>query len=258
MKFLATVMAKWKLLTTPVAGLKPVARLMHKIALLIFVWIVKIENAAALEKLRYPVVFALNHNSYFETLFVPSLLMALTGRKISFFVHWVFAHLPFTGWAVRQIDPVYVLTKRTHLPCLRSRRPSKKESAIDQAVARIRQGMSMGIFPEGGRNKDPHRLNRGRLGLGELVTRSNTTVVPVGIDFPARIRHRRIPVFGRVIVRIGTPITAIFLRHGLPEFDESTRHATADFKPRVHAGYREITRLVMRRIARLCGKTYRY
>jgi 1-acyl-sn-glycerol-3-phosphate acyltransferase len=78
---------------------------------------------------------------------------------------------------------------------------------VDACRERLAAGASVGLYPEGTRNRRPGRLLRGRSGLGWLVLGSTAPVVPVGIRFPAAERLGRTPLLGRIAVRIDDPLT---------------------------------------------------
>jgi hypothetical protein len=42
--------------------------------------------------------------------------------------------------------------------------------------------------------------------VGEIALRSQTPVLPVGIDFPGRQQQGKIPRFGKIIFRFGEPL----------------------------------------------------
>jgi len=229
---------KWQLIKAHVAGFSLLATLLHKLILILFIWLVRIENAQYLKRLKYPVIFAFNHNNYFETLLVPCLLFALIKKPVSFALHWVFSFLPYVGWAVRQIRPILVYNRKTRLRFLLKHVPSSNPSVVAEAKARLQQGLSVGIFPEGGCNRSPYFLKRGRLGLGKIVRETGVPVVPCGIVFLAQEMRRRIPRWGRLVLRFGKAI---------------------NFGSRVSKqilSTNQITDRVMQEISVLCGKKY--
>jgi hypothetical protein len=110
-------------------------------------------------------------------------------------------------------------------------------------LERLQNGQSLGIFPEGTRNHDPHRLKRGRRGVGEIALRSGVPVLPAGLDFTRRSRNGRIPWFSPVILRFGAPLTfpeeaQAFRRTilGRPPFYRHARH--------IIQNERQVTRIV--------------
>ena len=204
-----------------------------------------VEGAERLRDLPEPAIFALNHTSTFECLAAPAALLWLRqGRMIHFLIDWMYLHLPAIGWVMRQSDPVPVygkparwrLGERHRLA--RSRRP-----VLDACLERLAAGGSLGIFPEGTRNRN-EQLLRGRPGLGEVVLRSTAPVVPVGLRFPAAERLGRPPRLGRMVLVIGEPLDFQEERRRAPGLPAGPRRALA----------RQVVDQVMSEIARLSQK----
>jgi 1-acyl-sn-glycerol-3-phosphate acyltransferase len=237
-----------------VTGLGVVPLFLMKTILTVFGWFIRVEGAERLNDMSFPVIFAANHNNYLETLFLPCLLMYFTSRKVSFLVHWMFRDFPFIGWLMRFIDPVWVWSRPVRFSFGRRQKPKSVADAVTASVRRFRAGASVGIFPEGRRNHDPRVLLRGRRGLGEIVLRCGGTVVPLGIDFPARVKKGRIPVLGRMILRIGPPVD---LRPEMTAWREAAENSGRDRFALRHKAVslgRAITDKAMAAIAALCGK----
>ena len=202
---------------SPLAGvwrrpLPGLGRWLHRLVLRVIVglsrpWI-EIYGAERLTGLPDPLIFACNHNNAYESIVVPAALIFLRGgRRIHFLVDWMFLHVPIVGWIIRQIEPIAVYNKPARWRLFESHRQAHlRESPLDACLDCLGQGHSVGIFPEGTRNRDPHTLRRARKGLGRLVLRSDVLVVPVGIDFPARHRLGRMPRIGRIRIAIGEPL----------------------------------------------------
>jgi 1-acyl-sn-glycerol-3-phosphate acyltransferase len=232
----------------------PIGVLLLKIALTLFGPLLRVEGAARLEQTGAPAIFAANHNNYLETIILPCVLLLLTGRKVTFFVHWMFKDFPFIGWLVRFIDPIWVWTKSARFTFGRRQRPPEENHAVNEAVRRFRSGVSLGIFPEGTRNHHPHELLKSRRGLGEIALRCGGPVIPVGIDFTRRIALGKIPALGQMIIRFGPRLD---LEDELAHWKNAetnpdraaARHALADLS-------RSVNDRAMRAIAGLCGKRY--
>jgi len=115
---------------------------------------------------------------------------------------------------------------------------------------------SLGIFPEGTRNKNPRRLKRGRKGVGEIALRSGVPVLPMGIAFSRSNHNAYVPFFSPLILKIGSPLT-------FPEECAHYRRVTqeAPLSPLerkklqmfLSAG---VTHTIMLELARLSGKEY--
>jgi 1-acyl-sn-glycerol-3-phosphate acyltransferase len=170
---------------------------------------VRVDGVERLAAAPEPSIFALSHHNAWEALLAPAALVALRrGRLVRFFVDWMFVDLPWTGWLVRQLEPIPVYAKRARFGLRDAHRLRRLEglSPVDLAVAALDAGDDVGVYPEGKRNPHPHILLRGRSGLGVVALRSGAPVVPVGIDFDARDRLGRTPKVGRFALAVGEPL----------------------------------------------------
>lgn len=212
--------------------------------------LVEVEEPERLADLPEPSLVVLNHNNSLESVVVPSVLIwHRHGKVISFMVDWMFLHLPVVGWIMRLIDPIPVYTKPARWRVGEAyRRARRHHSPVAAAVARLESGGTVGIFPEGTRNRRPDRLLRARGGLAHLVLQSQAPVVPIGIEYPAATACGRVPVIGRSVIRIGEPLSFAAAR------DEARR--TTD-PTRQRALRHAVTDAVMSALAPLCGKEYR-
>ncbi|WP_292002419.1 lysophospholipid acyltransferase family protein [Chlorobium sp.] len=199
-----------------------------------------------------PAIYVFNHNNSIESLLVPVYLMfCLGGKRVSFVIDWMFGKIPVLGWLMEMIDPLYVYHKRSTIPLIESRRPVQPAAdTIERCCAKLDEGGSIGIFPEGRRNRDPERLARAKPGVGHIILRSGVPVVPVGIDFPLRQRKGKIPMIGRMILRAGTPLEFPALSDRYRLLDASAGQSRAR-----HALASEVTAMVMRQLSLLCGKS---
>ncbi len=126
-----------------------------------------------------PVVFACNHTSYMDT---PVLFSTIPGqfRILAKKELW---KLPFIGWYLNRSGqiPVDVSSPRAAL------------SSLSGGVRALREGMSVFVFPEGGRTPDG-TLQKFENGAAYLAIRAQVPVVPIalsGIDdlLPMHSRH---------------------------------------------------------------------
>lgn len=169
---------------------------------------IRVEGAERIAAAPEPVIFALTHHNAWEAVLAPAALVAVRrGRPVRFLVDWMFVDLPWTGWLVRQIDPIPVYAKPALLGLREAhRRVRSRESALERALAALDAGADVGVYPEGRRNPDPWRLADARRGLALLALRSGVPILPVGVDFPARDRLLRTPRAGRFVLRAGEPL----------------------------------------------------
>jgi 1-acyl-sn-glycerol-3-phosphate acyltransferase len=228
--------------------------------LALFGGLITTEDLKNLTGIPSPAIFVFNHNNAFETLVIPVYLFSLFGeKKFSFVVDWMFGRIPVINWFLKQIDPIYVYNKPSTLKWLNSvRKQAPRLSVLGQCLARLQQGQSLGIFPEGIRNRHPATLLKAKKGLGHLVLLSQAPIIPIGIDFPQRIRRQKIPAFGPIILRIGQPLRFNITRPVLQKINVAS-HLTATDRKKMHnilAAW--VTYQIMQQIAQLSGKRYPY
>ncbi len=234
-----------------------VNRIVAKVLWFCFGSIIQIEEKENLFKAPHPVILAYNHNNYYEILFLGSYLVNQWHRKkISFLVDWMYGSLPFIGWFLQGIQPVYVYTKPARWEFLNRRKAPPRQTTISQCLDRLSQGRSLGIFPEGTRNRNPVMLKRGRRGVGEIALRSQAPVLPVGIDFPRRVQQGKIPRFGKIIFRFGEPL---YFQKEIAAWQEANldgqlkSHRREKFRLSLCS---QVTHRIMTELAKLSGKQY--
>jgi len=110
--------------------------------------------------------------------------------------------------------------------------------AFGKAIALIKAGNVVVIFPEGGRSHDGH-LRQPKAGIGVIVSQTGCPVVPAYIEgtFDALPTGARWPRFRRVTVRFGAPL----------EFETGGRKEKAESKQ----FYEQVSRTVIEHIAAL-------
>ena len=213
-----------------------------------------LENLSDSESAR---IYAFNHNNSFEAVMVPVLLVYnLRGRMISFVIDWMYGKVPILGSMMDMTDPIYVYHKRSSLSWIEAKRPSNPSGdTVEQCSERLLAGRSIGIFPEGKRNRNPENLVRGKPGIGHIALHSGAAVVPVGIDFNCRITKRKIPVLGRTIVRIGRPL--YFPQH-FAAYQALMADTSCKSKKHseLHQLASDVTHEIMLSLAELSGKRY--
>lgn len=195
-------------LQAPLPAARPLQRALLRPLLLGCLPLLEIDWPERLAAAPEPCIFAFNHRNAFECVALVPLLMYLRGgRPVHFLADWMYQRLPLAGWFLRhaEVIPVYGKPARWRL-WEGHRRHAGRRPVVDLCLAKLAAGASLGIFPEGTRNRDPERLRRGRRGLGELVLRSGAPVLPVGIRFPAAQRLGRPPLVGQVVLAVGTPL----------------------------------------------------
>lgn len=248
-------MKKWY--QAPLYNLNFSQRIILRLFSFLFGRFIILENEAAMPPAEQPAIFAFNHNCSYETvLIVLFLIYQRQGKRVSFLVDWMYGHLPILGWLVRQSDPVFVYNKPARIRSLDRIRHQQAKRAYLECCRRLEQGDSIGIFPEGTRNRDPNVLRKGKKGIGKIALATGVPVVPIGVDFPARRSSRKIPHFGPLILRIGKKMTfpgEIAASHEIKR--------AAVFSPRKKVAIENnlaatITHKIMLSLAKLSGKAY--
>jgi 1-acyl-sn-glycerol-3-phosphate acyltransferase len=168
------------------SGHEPMTRT-YRAALGLCVPIVRLWGRLEVEGLEHvpaegPLVIAGNHDSYWDPVVIG--IAAIKRRQIR-------ALAKSSLWKVKGMDRV--LSGMGQIPIVRG---TGDADALDRAIAELRDGACIGIFPEGTRSLG--RTLRPRSGLGRLVAAvPEAVVVPVAVEgstdiprFPKRPRLR--------------------------------------------------------------------
>lgn len=160
-----------------------------------------------------PALIVANHASFLD----PIVLGSACPRKVHFVVlqsMYEWKRLRWFYWGMQTI-PV--------------RAEESDPRAVKQALARLRRGDLVGIFPEGGRSPDGF-LQPPKPGAALLAAVSGAPVIPVHIDgaWTAWRPNTLFPVPGRVRVRFGEPI-----RFGAPGGKQRGREEVDAFSRRI-------------------------
>ncbi|NJN64388.1 MAG: 1-acyl-sn-glycerol-3-phosphate acyltransferase [Acidobacteria bacterium] len=193
---------------------------------------------------RDPFVLALNHNQRPEAVILPTLMIYHRhGKLIHFISDWNFQMIPGIGVIFRS-GGVITLTHKPARPRFLNAFRKFYESGkpgLQRAIDLIREGRSIGVFPEGTVNRDPERLLHGHYGAARISLATGAPVIPAGIRFPHHPKGARITDRARFTVEIGPPIT--------PPTPSDDRGGSRD---EVRAWHDR----VMSEVARLSGKTW--
>ena len=137
-----------------------------------------------------PVVALANHQSEWETFFLYKVL-----APVCPILKKELLSIPFWGWALRLYHPIAID---------RSRRHEAGKSILTQGVVRIKEGMSVVIFPQGTRTGPEKSFSRGG---ASLAIAADTAILPVahnaGYCWPP---HKFLKLPGTIKLVIGEPI----------------------------------------------------
>ena len=142
-----------------------------------------------------PVLYAGNHRSIFDIVVTYPLLPRLTGYV-----------------AKKEVEKVPLLaTWMRNLNCLFLDRASTKEGlkVILAAIEHVKNGISICIFPEGGRNKGEElSILPFKDGALKISTKTNCAIIPMSINNTEAIFEKQFPLVRKthVIVEFGKPI----------------------------------------------------
>jgi len=179
--------------------------------LTLFYWLVKFTLRPLFLLLFRPVVtgarhippkggalLASNHLSMCDSLFLP----VMTRRRVSFLAKKEY----FTGRGLRgRAKAAFV--RGTGLIPLDRDDADAAAAALASGVRAVRNGMLLGVYPEGTRSPDG-RLYRGKTGVARMAMNARVPVVPVAMIGTDRVQPigRVLPRLARVGVRIGAPL----------------------------------------------------
>ena len=177
----------------------------------IFAW-VHVEGLDNLKGLDEPVLFASNHQSYFDG---PSILMALPARwryrlaiatrKEFFDAHFHPRQHGLWAWFTNTLN--YVLASLFFNIFPLPQREAGAREALEYMGDLAGKGLSTLIFPEG-RMTDHGEIRAFQPGVGMMAARLGMKVVPVRITGLDRVLNRtaHFPTPGCVTVRFGPPL----------------------------------------------------
>lgn len=143
-----------------------------------------------------PAIIAGNHNHFMDSIFVP----LLAPRPVVYLAKKDY----FTGRGLKGTVTRWFFKLNNQLPMDRAG-GSGSQASLESGLKVLREGNSLGIYPEGTRSPDG-KLYRGRTGVARLVLESGAPVIPVAIIGTDKIQPpgRLIPKFRRVGIVFGS------------------------------------------------------
>ncbi|MDD3905461.1 MAG: lysophospholipid acyltransferase family protein [Candidatus Omnitrophica bacterium] len=144
-------------------------------------------------------IFVSNHSSYFD----PILLGTSLRRALYYMARESLFHKPISNWAMKQVHAFPIKRERGDLGALR------------QALAILRDGKPLVMFPEGTRSKSA-QLRSAKPGVGFIVAKARVPVIPAYIDGSLEALPGSLKTLKRhpVTVYIGEPIVFDFTGFG--------------------------------------------
>ena len=177
-------------------------------------------------------VLASNHCSYLDPIVIPILFLKQFKRK----VHYLAKKELFKPWMLNK-----VLKAAEIIPIDRT---GKDKGALKEALKALKEGEIISLFPEGGRSRTG-RIQKGKTGVARLALWAKAPVVPIGIKgsydiWPA---HKKIFKLKKGIeLNIGKPMY----------FDKYYN------KKITKKLLTDVTRKIMKEVARLSNQKYRF
>lgn len=163
-------------------------KVLYKACKLIYSTLLKIlyrPTAIGLENIPEdgPLIFAGNHRHAFD----PVVVMTHTKR----IVHYMAKETLFKGLHG-------IIFK--HIGLIKVYRTKNNPEAIQVAVELLKQGGTIGIFPEGTRNKTEDMLLRFKLGAVRIAQASNSKIVPFAIKGEYKLFRKKL------LIEFGKPV----------------------------------------------------
>jgi len=222
----------WYLIVTGMVY--PISRLI--ISPVYRLWLRKADGRANIPK-NNPFIVAANHVSYFETLLLPIIIVPETNKKIHALVNSYYWGNFFTRYFLNLWECIPVFVEKSE------KDRSKNKKAFKVALNWLKKNEIIMIFPEGKRG-DGRRLQKGYTGVARLALQSKAPVLPVGVIGSDKVMPKgaSFPRFARCEVKIGKPMR--FPQHYNKKINEKALH--------------EVTRSIMKEIAKLIGQEYDY
>jgi 1-acyl-sn-glycerol-3-phosphate acyltransferase len=180
-----------------------------------------------------PAILASNHLSASDSLFLP----LVVPREITF---WAKAEY-FVGDGFKGRVTAAFMRGIRQIPIERGNGRAAL-TAMDIALAVLREGGLFGIYPEGTRSPDG-RMYRGHTGIARIILEAGVPVLPVAMIGTDRVQPigTPLPRLGHTVgVRVGAPLS----------------YADYADRPRNPKLLREITDDIMTHIRRLSGQEY--
>lgn len=199
-------------------------------------WLRKVEGLENVPRDK-PFIIAANHASYYDALLMHSILIPKINKKIhalanSFYWKPFITRL-FLDWG--GCIPVFVEEEK--------KQKEKNKQAFEKALNYLKKGELIEIFPEGKRSYDG-KLQKAYSGIAKLALKAKAPVLPCGISGSNQVLPR-----GAILPRL----TRCEVKMGRLMFFDKYYNKKLNNKI-----FEEVTRSIMKEIAKLIGQKYNY
>lgn len=197
-------------------------------------WIRKVNGLENIPKDK-PFIIAANHSSFLDDFSMPPIVISYLNKKVHmycndrFYKNKFFA--AFLNWA--SCIPISIETKNKEV----------NRRAFKLALGYLKKGEPVGVFPEGGRSPDG-KLREAKTGIAKLALAAKVPVLPIGMigSYKVLPKGAKFPKFKRFDIKVGK---LIYL----------DKYFGKENNKKV---LKEVTRLIMKEIAKLTNLEYKY
>jgi len=199
-------------------------------------WLRKIEGLENIPK-DGPFIIAMNHTSYYETVLMHSIVVPRINKKVHPLSNSYYWKYPITRYFLNLAEAIPVYVEKD------SKSKMKNNESFDKALYYLKKKDTILIFPEGKRG-DGLKLKKAYNGVAKLAIKSMAPVLPVGVIDSNKVlpKGKMLPRFKRAEVRFGKPMK--FERF----YNKSTNNRILT----------QVTKSIMKEIAKLIGQKYNY
>ncbi len=198
-------------------------------------WLKKPEGTEKIPQ-EEPFIIAANHSSYFDVFLPPTIVVPKVNKKIHPIVNSYYWKNFLTGFFLKMWEaiPVYVYKEKDS--------KKKNREGTEKAISFLKSKELVMIFPEGTRNDGT--LKKAYTGVARLALGAKVPVLPFGIIGANEVlpKGKAFPKFKKCEVKIGKPMY----------FDKYYGKKINDKM------LEEITRSIMKEIAKLINQKYNY
>ena len=198
-------------------------------------WLRKVEGIENIPKDK-PFIVAANHSSYYDALLLPLIIVSRLDKKIHALVNSYYWKIPITGFFLDLWESIPVSVEKD------KNSKEKNKKAIEKALSYLKNNELIMLFPEGTRSDG--KLKKAYTGVAKLALKSKALVLPCGIIGSNKVlpKGKIFPRFARCEVKIGKPIS--FEKY----YNKKISNRLLE----------EITRSIMKQIAKLTNQKYNY